>query len=423
MSLAQHNVPRLPDRHRLASTPDAAGPVRLLVIGHSYMTRFAQAKYEALVRRYADVSVLALVPEHWGGDLIDRRAEERADERLRVIALPVAFESWGSRYIFTSPRLVPLLREFRPNVVQVEHEPVALSLLQLNLTLAALGQRPKTVLFSWEDIVPRRSPAMAALSRAIERFNVPRIAHAIPGNDDAVEVLRRKGFSGPVTLLPQVGIDPQEFGPGREDALRAELRLGESFVVGFAGRIVREKGLLTLAHALAAMPDRDWKLLLVGAGDLLPELRRTLDAAGLSERLRHVAAVPHRALPRYYRCMDAFVLPSETTPRWKEQFGHVLLEAMACGLPIVASSSGFIPKVVGDAGLIFPEGDERALAEALSCVIDDAALRTVLVRRGHVAVAERYSHEAVAGQLYEIYRSVLCDGAAETRTAQEGCAA
>ena len=423
MSLTQHNVPSLPDGPFLATSPGAARPVRLLVIGHSYMTRFAQAKYEALVSRHADVSVQAVVPDRWSRGLMDRTAEERADERLRVTALPVASTAGAAATSSRRRGWSHCLRDFRPNVVQVEHEPVALSLLQLNLTLAALRQRPKVVLFSWEDIVARRNPALAALSRTIERFNVSRITHAIPGNDDAVGVLRGKGFDGPMTLLPQVGIDPQDFSPGTEDALRAELRMGQSFVVGFAGRIVREKGLLTLVRSLAGMPERDWKLLLVGSGELLPEVRRTLEAAGLGERLRHVAAVPHMALPRYYRCMDVFVLPSETTPRWKEQFGHVLLEAMACGLPVVASSSGFIPKVVGNAGLIFREGDERALADALARVIDDAALRAVLVRRGHAAVEERYSHEALADRLYAIYRGVLSDGADETRRCPEGVAA
>jgi glycosyltransferase involved in cell wall biosynthesis len=393
-------------RARLSIVRAPVEPVRLLVIGHSYITRFAQAKYEALVRLHPDVSVQAIVPSRWSG-LREFTAEERADERFRVTALPVAFQGWGSRYVFTSPRLISLLREFRPNVVQVEHEPVALVLLQLNLAFAALRQRPKIVLFSWEDIRASRNLAMGLASRGIERFNVARLSHAIPGNDDAIGVLRAKGFCGPMTQLPQVGIDPDEFRPGREDALRAELGLGQSFVFGFAGRIVREKGMLTLARALSQIGDRDWKLLLVGAGDALADVRRVLDGAGLGERLRHVPAVPHLELPQYYGCMDAFVLASETTPRWKEQFGHVLLQAMACGVPIVASSSGYIPKVVGDAGLIFEEANAGALAGALTKMMDDGALRETLVRRGHAAVAGRYSHDALAERLYAVYREVL----------------
>jgi glycosyltransferase involved in cell wall biosynthesis len=210
-----------------------------------------------------------------------------------------------------------------------------------------------------------------------------------------------------MTPLPQVGVDPEEFRPGRDEALRVELGLGDSFVFGYAGRIVPEKGMLTLARVLAGMGEGDWKLLLVGPGEALPEMRRLLASCGLGGRVHHVDAVPHAELPRYYRCMDAFVLASETTPRWKEQFGHVLLEAMAAGLPIVASSSGFIPKVVGDAGVIFEEGNERALASALTSVMDDEVLRARLVARGHAAVAERYSHDAIARRLYAVYREVL----------------
>jgi glycosyltransferase involved in cell wall biosynthesis len=402
----QRPSPTESQRAQLSIVRAPVEPVRLLVIGHSYMTRFAQAKYEALTRLHADVSVQAIVPSRWSG-LREFTAEERDDERFRVTALPVAFQRWGSRYVFTSPRLISLLREFRPNVVQVEHEPVALALLQLNILVAALRQRPKIVLFSWEDIRASRKPAMALASRAIERFNVSRLSHTIPGNDDAIGVLRSKGFRGPMTQLPQVGIDPEEFSPGREDALRAELGLGESFVFGFAGRIVREKGMLTLAEALTRMGERDWKLLLVGAGDALADVRRELDGAGLGDRLRHVPTVPHPEMPPYYRCMDAFVLASETTPKWKEQFGHVLLQAMACGVPIVASSSGYIPKVVGDAGLIFEEQDLDALAGALAKMMDDPELRETLVGRGHAAVSERYSHDAVAERLYAVYREVI----------------
>jgi glycosyltransferase involved in cell wall biosynthesis len=155
------------------------------------------------------------------------------------------------------------------------------------------------------------------------------------------------------------------------------------------------------------MGERDWKLLLVGAGDALADVRRELDGAGLGDRLRHVPTVPHPEMPPYYRCMDAFVLASETTPRWKEQFGHVLLQAMACGVPIVASSSGYIPKVVGDAGLIFEEQDLDALADALAKMMDDPELRETLVGRGHAAVSERYSHDAVAERLYAVYREVI----------------
>lgn len=380
--------------------------MRVLVIGHTYMTRFAQAKYEALTRLYPDVSVTGLVPRRWKQAILDLIAEERCEDRTRFIALPTAVSGWGSRYVFTSPRVVSILRRFRPDVVQLEHEPVALVLLQLNAVFSAIRQSPKIVLFSWEDIVARRNPLLHVIARAIEGFNVPRLAHAIAGNNDAVQILRSKGYRGSITLLPMFGVEPEVFCPGKELSLRQRLGLSDSFVVGFTGRIVREKGLLTLTRALLGMPERDWKLLLVGRGDLLPDVRGMFAAAGIGDRLRHVDSVSPVELPQYYRCMDAFVLPSETTPRWKEQFGHVLLEAMACGVPVIASSSGFIPRVVGDAGLIFPEGEAAEIGRALARVIDDPGLRAELVRKAHGRIAERYSHEVLAHQLYQIYSEV-----------------
>ena len=381
--------------------------MRIMVIGHSYMTRFAQGKYEALVRADSNVSLLAIVPRRWPDALAEVMAEERTEPRFRVVALPTVLSGWGSRYFFTSPRLLRLLRTFRPEVVQVEHEPAALVLLQLNVVFALLRQSPKVVLFSWEDLeIPRKWP-MRVLARMIHAINVPRIGYVIPGNSDAVEVLHRKGFRGPMRLLPQVGVDPALFSPGREEALRRELDLGGSFVVGFAGRIVPEKGLRTLVSALISLKDYDWKLLLVGRGGLLPELQATLNRAGMGDRLRHVSSVPHLALPPYYRCMDAFVLPSETTPRWKEQFGHVLLEAMASGVPVIGSSSGYIPAVIKDVGIVFPEGDAEALARELARLMDDGPFPASLIRKGHEAIASRYSHDALARSLLKVYTDVI----------------
>ena len=74
--------------------------------------------------------------------------------------------------------------------------------------------------------------------------------------------------------------------------------------------------------------------------------------------------MPLNDVPRHLRALDALVLPSESTPLWKEQFGHVLIEAMACGVPVVGSDSGAIPEVIGEAGLLFPGGGRDGPARA-----------------------------------------------------------
>jgi len=102
-----------------------------------------------------------------------------------------------------------------------------------------------------------------------------------------------------------------------------------------------------------------------------------------------------------------WALPSHTTRAWKEQFGRVLIEAMSCGVPVVGSSSGEIPNVIGDAGLIYPEGDVRALATTLQRLAEQPELYADLARRGRARVLERYTQAALARQYYEVYRSML----------------
>ncbi|HVF99611.1 MAG TPA: glycosyltransferase family 4 protein [Chloroflexia bacterium] len=104
---------------------------------------------------------------------------------------------------------------------------------------------------------------------------------------------------------------------------------------------------------------------------------------------------------------DLFVLPSETRPNWREQFGRVAVEAMSCALPVVGSDSGEIPTVLGDAGLTFPEGDSAALASHLRCLLSDAKLRAELGSRGRERVLSLFTTEKVAAQHHNVYRLVM----------------
>src|SRR5207244_1025724 len=122
------------------------------------------------------------------------------------------------------------------------------------------------------------------------------------------------------------------------------------------------------------------------------------------DKARCVGAVTDTDVPEYLAALDALVLPSRTTATWAEQFGHVLIEAMAAGVPVVGSSSGAIPDVVGDAGIIVPEGDAAALRRALGTLLADPALRARLSERGQDRVQAHYAHAVVARELAALYR-------------------
>ena len=98
----------------------------------------------------------------------------------------------------------------------------------------------------------------------------------------------------------------------------------------------------------------------------------SISATKLGNRIRFVDAVPHDDVPKLFAGADVLVSPSRDVPGWTEQFGHILAWAMAAGVPIVGSRCGAIPEVVGDAGILVPQNDAAAIADALSRLGDKA---------------------------------------------------
>jgi glycosyltransferase involved in cell wall biosynthesis len=224
-------------------------------------------------------------------------------------------------------------------------------------------------------------------------------AAAIAGNAAARDVLRQKGYRGPVEVVPQFGFDPALFVP-------APARPERPFTIGYLGRLEARKGTLDLLEACAGLRG-DWRLRLVGYGPLADELPARAAALGLGARLEVCPAVPSTEVVPVYHGFDAVVLPSRSTASWVEQFGRILVEGMACGVPAVGSDSGEIPHVLGSAGLVFPEGDVGALRGHLQRLIDEPGWRAELVRRGRERFLSTYTQEQVARATVAVYRQAL----------------
>jgi glycosyltransferase involved in cell wall biosynthesis len=112
-------------------------------------------------------------------------------------------------------------------------------------------------------------------------------------------------------------------------------------------------------------------------------------------------------MPRVLGGFDVLVLPSRSTPSWVEQFGRVLVEAMACGVPVIGSSSGEIPHVIGDAGLVFPEGDVEALRGQLAMLAASPEERRRLGELGRQRALAAYTQARIAEATYRVYLEML----------------
>ena len=334
------------------------------------------------------------------------RAPDHADPsqfRLDVGRVNLPWLSSAQFYLHWYPGLAKLLREFRPDIIDLWEEPWGL--VSAHACFLRTKLLPATRIISeTEQNVNKRLPPPFEQFR---RYTYRQADFVVCRNTEAQEVVKSKGYRGPMQVVPNA-VDAELFRPMDRAACRRALPSisGFEFVAGYVGRLVEEKGLLDLVEALEFCPPTVG-LLLVGAGPLRFRLEQRARELGKERQLVFEPARPLQELPGVMNALDVLVLPSRTTPSWKEQFGRVIIEAYACGVPVLGSNSGAIPDVVGEGGLIFPEGNAHALATALDVLRTDPARCTELGRTGRALVDTRYTWEQVAKQMMGIYQRVM----------------
>jgi glycosyltransferase involved in cell wall biosynthesis len=251
-----------------------------------------------------------------------------------------------------------------------------------------------TVLFTWHNL-PHHPPWPL---RLLARRVLARCAGWVVGNAQAAELLQRIDATRPLLILPQLGVDLPGAQPPRSEP-------GAALHIGFVGRLVPAKGVADFLEAVSRVA-APWRLTIVGEGPEHGALVSHAARMGVTDQVTFRGALPHGEIAAVMRTLDVLVLPSRSTPRWVEQFGHVLLEAMAAGAVVVGSDSGAIPQVIGDAGIVFAEGDADALTAALGHLARDPAARFRLQKLGRERAAQ-FTHAALAERLVRFWHAVL----------------
>jgi glycosyltransferase involved in cell wall biosynthesis len=218
---------------------------------------------------------------------------------------------------------------------------------------------------------------------------------------------------GAIMELPN-GVDVQHFHPdadARELCARYGLKRTDRVIL-FVGALDRAhyfKGIGVLLQAFLRLPDDSVKLLIVGDGDLRISYQEQARQLGLGGRVIFCGRVSAEELPAHYVLCDLLVLPSTTMG---EAFGVVLLEAMACGKPVIASNLPGVRSVVSDGedGLLVRPGDVDDLAGKVELLLDDPQRRQEMGRRGRAKVEERYAWPKVISRLVQVYEEALANG-------------
>jgi glycosyltransferase involved in cell wall biosynthesis len=230
----------------------------------------------------------------------------------------------------------------------------------------------------------------------------------IAGGHSVYDNLVRRGYAAERGRVITLAVDTNLFRPAPAEARAAvsrELELKQP-IIGFVGRLSPAKGLRLLMQALEQVnTNLPWSLLLLGSGQMRTEIEQWIADRGWKKRVK-ILLVKHEEVPKYLSAMDLIVAPSQTMPNWKEQFGRMLIEGFACAVPVIASDSGEIPYVVGDAGFIVPERDVAGWTSTIELLLQDADLRSRTGRAGK-ARAEQFSVSAVSLQFRGFYTDLV----------------
>lgn len=362
--------------------------MRVLMLSKACIVGIYQRKLEYIAQEGIDL--LTLVPPSWQDERGEQVLERVYTKGYRLQETPIALN--GNFHTHFYPRLQDYISEFNPDIVHIDEEPYNVATWQA-LLFARLA-RTKSLFFSWQNIKRNYPPPFSWG----EKWVLNRIDYALVGTDSAGEVWREKGYKGAMRTIPQFGTDAELFKPRAQASERP-------FTIGYIGRLVEEKGVHHLMEACTAL-EGDWQLRLVGSGPLQADLHELAHELGIVERIEWIDWVASTEMPKQYAEIDVLVLPSLTRSNWKEQFGRVLVEAMASGLPVVGSDSGAIPSVIGNGGLVFPEGDVAQLAKHLLDLQSKADLRHILGQAGRKRVLEHFTHEGIAKATVAVYREM-----------------
>ena len=366
---------------------------RVLVISHTYVQPAHRGKLRALAARGLEVTVA--IPQRWRepwfGQPMDVTWERQGG--LEVFPLPV--RGMGKRgeldkATYGRRALKALLRDRRPDLVQIEEEPTTIAAKQV--LAAARRLAIPVVLFTHQNV----ELELGWWERWQHRRMLRRFKGVVAGSDLASTLTRLDAPDLPIAVIPQLGaVAPHQ--PHHTPH--------EGLAIGFVGRLVPNKGLDTLLQALSLHRGARWHLTVVGDGPERERLETLASELRLAARVRWLGGQPTEQVANLWPELDVVVQPSRASAEYREANGHVLIEAMANEVAVIGTDSGVIAELIGDAGLVVPAGNIPALAAAIE-QMSDAAVRRPLAQAARARALRLYSDDAIAERTLQFWKQL-----------------
>jgi glycosyltransferase involved in cell wall biosynthesis len=278
--------------------------------------------------------------------------------------------------LFHFPDIGFVLEQRKPKIILIESDPVSLMAVRLGRLCKKEGI--PLLCLSCEnlpfDILPtlkRRglTSLFPSIMKKYFHINAKKYVDTVfTISDDGTDIFKSKGYNH-VTKTP-LGFDPAVFFKNEEQRIKIRTKLEVKYqVIAFFGRLVEEKGVHILIKALSKISHLDWHFMIDRFSDVKSPYYHTIEelitSLNLSSRIIFIDA-DHFEIANYMNAADIVVIPSLSASNWKEQYGRVAPESMACGKLVIASNTGALPELIGDCGIKVEEGNVDQLASVLS---------------------------------------------------------
>jgi glycosyltransferase involved in cell wall biosynthesis len=366
--------------------------MRAVILSRTYINPAARGKLRELAGMGCALAVA--VPEHWNQPITGATLHATWGDDAGVRIVPVKVRHLPGRYggsTWDRSTIRKLLRDFRPDVVQIEEEPWS----QVAAIATRIGSRMKvpSIIFSAESI-SRPFPLNQRWRRS---RSLARVSGLIAANRVAAGLLTRASPDTRTITIPQLGVGiPRMLTPVPH----------QGFTIGFVGRLVPEKGLDLLLRACVRIPGK-WDMLVVGSGPAQEELESMAERLGVASRITWMGALPAEDLSMVWPRLDCLVAPARTTKQWVEPHGRSVIEAMGYGVPVIGTDSGALPEIIGSAGIVVKEEDAPAITEAVTLLLDSPQHRMAYALEGRKRVMSEFVDAAIARKTQGFWSEIL----------------
>lgn len=374
-------------------------PTRILSVGHSYVVALNRAILRELAKD-PNFEVTIGAPKSFQGSLRSIEIEpEPPGSNIKLVPLSV----YGTRRMHTfgyNPLELYRLYSKGFDLAHFWEEPYILSGFQL--TQMARFKKVPYLFRTAQSLIKNYVPPFGLFEKA----SLKGARAWVAGGELVYKAMREKGWSTPGQVLT-LAVDTncfQVFSEQQKREKKAELGL-KSPLIGYLGRLSEEKGLDLIMEVLTQLKEKPWSFLAMGSGPYKEKLEAWARDQGFAERVK-VTLLAHDEVPQVLPACDLLIAPSQTRSFWKEQFGRMLVEAFASGVPVIGSDSGEIPRVIGEAGVVLGEQDRGAWTATLSEFLDSPTTFDRYIPLG-LKRAETFSAKSLAEQYKNFYHTVL----------------